>query len=484
MKKTFLLSLLIGCSSIVSAAESKLFTGEVATESFSRMDMISWAMGEILSDGRYVNFGTEASPAFTRITDNPDKTGLNKTEKTLQLTSLKGKSWWPDFLNLDLAEPITITDANRYLHFYHYRENLNKGFSVNINGDGTPLGDTDKGTKRFDLDLAKAGTWEDVVVDLKWFRDNAEAFSRICILMDRNWGGEAEPVTNYYIDEIALTSDPLPRGINILADTEMSLYMGNETSYNKWVSKLDLQNSENTSEIVANPFTTELATLNATKVMKFSKSANASWWQGGPRIVFPGIYQVGKNDPKAFLHVMVNIPQMEAGMDYYAVQLNAKDYAGNQLTSSLDNNKYWSDYAGTWMDCVLDVASLGYVAEFSVRFDVRKNSTDAYINSPAGVFYLDAVTINNTEEQRTAVNVPAGVKTAKTDNIKIFTTGSVINVIGEASEIEVYNSVGTLVNKVKATGANTQLAVSQSGVYFVKVVGLDGSEQNAKVLVK
>ncbi len=484
MKKTFLLSLLLGCSSFMSAAETKLFTGEVATEAFSRMDMISWAMGEILGDARYVNFGTAANPAFTRITDNPDKTGLNKSDKVLQLTSLKGKSWWPDFLNLNLTNSVTITDENRYLHFYHYRENLNKGFSVNINGDGTPWGDTDKGTKRFDLNLAKAGTWEDVVVDLKWFRDNASPLSLITILMDRNWSSETESVTNYYIDDIALTSDPLPRGINILTDTDMSFYMGNQTSYNKWVSKLDLQNTENTSEIVDNPFTSQLATLNSAKVMKFSKSANASWWQGGPRFVLPGIYQVGKNDPKSFLHVMVNIPQMEAGMDYYGVQLNAKDYAGNQITSSLDNNKYWSDYAGTWMDCVLEVTSLGYVAEFSVRFDVRKNPTDAYINSPAGVFYLDAVTISGTEDARTAVNVPMAVKSTNSENIKIYSDGSVIVVNGDASSIEVYDATGKLVNKVKATEALTQLPVFKSGVYFVKVAGQDGSVQNGKVLIK
>jgi hypothetical protein len=90
------------------------------------------------------------------------------------------------FFNLDLTDAITITDENRYLHFYHFRENLNKGFSVNINKD-TPWEDADKGTKRFDMDLANAGTWEDVVVDLKWFMDNSEPLSRICVLMDRNW---------------------------------------------------------------------------------------------------------------------------------------------------------------------------------------------------------------------------------------------------------------------------------------------------------
>lgn len=45
------------------------------------------------------------------------------------------------------------------------------------------------------------------------------------MLMDTNWGGDAEPVTNYYFDEIALNNNPLPRGVNILPDTQMSLFL-------------------------------------------------------------------------------------------------------------------------------------------------------------------------------------------------------------------------------------------------------------------
>jgi len=135
MKKILLL-FMIGCLSFMTkAAETKLFTGDVTPSLFSRMDMIGWAMTEIKNDARYVNFGTDAEPAFARVTVNPEKTGLNASDNALQLSSLKGKSWWPDFANFDLTAPIVITEANRYLHFYHFRENLNQGFSVNINKD-------------------------------------------------------------------------------------------------------------------------------------------------------------------------------------------------------------------------------------------------------------------------------------------------------------------------------------------------------------
>lgn len=482
MKKLLLPFVMICCLSIISlAAETKLYTGDAAPSLFSRMDMVSWAMGEIKTDARYVNFGTDAEPAFARTTVNPEKAGLNTTDNALQLSSLKGKSWWPDFLNLDLTDPITITAENRYLHFYHFRENLNAGFSVNINKD-TPWEDADKGTKRFDMNLSKPGAWEDVVVDLKWFMDNNEPLSRICVLMDMNWGGGAESPTNYYFDEIALNNSSLPRGINILTETEISFFPGNNASYTKYVSALDLQNTENTSELVANPFSTELAVVNSTSILKFNKSANASWWQG-PRFKLNGTLQVGQAGASSYLHVMVNIPDMEEGKDYYVVQLNAKDFMGKQIDSG-DAIKYWADDKGKWMDCVFDVSSLGYVSEFTVRFDVRRDDQDAHINSPAGVFYLDAVAINASDAVRESVTAPTGIKAINKDQPKIYSKDRAILVEGNVAAIEVYNLLGSLVKQVAGNAAITEIPVAKTGVYLVKTVAANRNSFTSKVIVK
>ncbi|MGE5394877.1 MAG: T9SS type A sorting domain-containing protein [Candidatus Saccharibacteria bacterium] len=482
MRKLFLPIVMICCMSLISlAAETKLYTGDVTPSLFSRMDMISWAMGEIKTDARYVNFGTDAEPAFARTTVNPVKTGLNASDNALQLSSLKGKSWWPDFLNLDLTDPITITAENRYLHFYHFRENLNARFSVNINKD-TPWEDADKGTKRFDMNLSKPGVWEDVVVDLKWFMDNNEPLSRICVLMDMNWGGGAEAATNYYFDEIVLNNSNLPRGINILTESEISFFPGNNASYTKYVSALDLQNGENTSEVVANPFTAETAVDNSASVLKFNKSANAAWWQG-PRFKLNGTLQVGQNGASSYLHVLVNIPEMEAGKDYYVVQLNAKDFMGKQIDSG-DAIKYWADDKGKWMDCVFDVSSLGYVSEFTVRFDVRRNDQDALVSSPAGVFYLDAAAINASDAQRETVTAPTGVKAVGKEPTKIYARNRSILVEGKVASIEVYNLLGSMVKQVAANASTTEIPVAKTGVYLVKTVSASRNVFTSKVIVK
>jgi|GEM_PF-1624127 len=461
----------------VTVKETKLFTGDATPSLFSRMDIIDWAMGETKDGGRYVNFGTADAPAFTEVSNNPDKTGLNKSDKALHMSALKGNSWWPNFLIMKLIDPITVTEETRYLHMYLYRENLNKGFSLYLT-DGTLPEDVDKGTKRFDMQLSKAATWEDVVVDLKWFIDNAQPLTAVSFLVDQNWGGDAESPTNYYFDEIALSSSNLPRGINILADKEMLFFPGNST-YTKWVGSLDLQNTGNTSEIVANPFTTEMAVLNSAQIMKFNKSADASWWQGGPRFVLNGTLQVGADGASSYLHVMVNIPEMEAGKDYYVVQLNAKDFSGKQIDSG-DAIKYWADDKGKWIDCVLDVTSLGYVSELQVRFDVRKDDKDAYINSPAGTFYLDAVAINGNADPRTVVTRIASINK---DNTKVYSWDHNILVEGNVSTIEVYNLLGSLVKKVTANASRTEIPVYKSGVYLVKTISTNKNIFTSKVIV-
>lgn len=417
---------------------------------------------------------------FNGIVDNNVKDEImNKTNKCYMVQLDKNYDWWGNFLDFHLSNPINITQDSRYMHILHYRSVINDTWWVCLNTDWA-LDDADKGKLRFDGNNNKAGDWEDIVVDMKYLIDNNIPLSKFDFAVSNDWSGPKDnPGGLYYFDEIVLNSNPLPRGINILPDTTMSLFLGNDASYAKWVSKLDLQNSENSSAIVANPFTTQMTTLNSPKIMQFNKSANAAWWQG-PRFVFPGIYQVGRNSQSSYLHVMLNIPEMEAGKDYYTVQLVAKDFSGKEVNSS-DMNKYWADDKGKWCDYVLDVTSLGYVAEVQVRFDIRKDVNDAYINSPAGTFYLDAFTINNNENPRT--QVIQNVTSPSRENVKVYTTGNSIYVKGNVSGVKVYNMIGQLVT---SRGANTNLTTISvaKGVYFVKSVLSDGTTSNNKILVQ
>lgn len=477
MKKLILLSMSFCSLSLFTNAQDTLFTGDITTSKFSRMDIIDWAMGETLTNGYYINFGTAEAPAFTEVGTNPVKTGLNTTDKALHMATTKGHSWWPDFLIMQLTEPITITEATRYLHVFHYRENLNKGFSI-YTGNVTLPEDADKGNKRWDMNLKKPGVWEDCVVDLHWYIENATPLDAVGMLMDMNWGGDAEDPTNYYMDEIVLNNSNLPRGLNIFAETELSIDLGNETSTNKWVGTTDLQYSGNSAEIVANPFTDFSTVAPFDNIMKFRKDTS-DWWAGGPRFVLNGSLHVGTTG-SSYLHVFVNIDSMEVAKDYYVVQLNAKDFAGNQLDSG-DLLKYWSDDSGTWVDMVMDVTSLSYVAEFQVRFDVRKNDQDAYIKSPKGKFYLDDLVINGNAEQR---SFGTDVTSKELSNVSVFAANKNIMVDGEVAVIEVYNVIGSKVGSYVAQESKTCIPMNHTGVYLVRTIQKDNTISTTKVLVK
>lgn len=480
MKNSLLLSIAITCMSFVSvSAQTVLFSGDQTPSQFSRMDIISWGMGDAAAN--YLNFGTEAEPAFTEIAANPDKTGLNKTDKALHMYSLKGHSWWPDFVTMTLNEGIAITEENRYLHVYHYRENLNKGFTLYLTANGDWAEEPEKGTKRFDLQLAKAGVWEDVVIDLKWFMENETPLQSINFLVDANWGNDALPATHYYWDEIELNNSRLPRGFKIAEETELAIDLGHKTSYDNWVSKLDLQHSENTSEIVANPFTDQKEVLASDSVMKFSKSENASWWEGGPRFQLEKSLKVGTNGASAYLHVFVNIPDADAERDFYLFDLNAKDFAGNQVSSGIAN-KYWTDEKGGWFDMVLDVTSLGYVSEFSVRFDIRRDEEDKYINSPAGVFYLDDIVINGSEEPREKSTL-VSAKTVSKIQAKAYGSTQKIVVEGEATSVEIFTLSGSKMGTFAIDTYRTEIPVSKAGFYLVKLNSANGTA-SSKVLVR
>jgi hypothetical protein len=471
MKKLFTLSTIV-------AFNCSLFAASVVTTE-TVLATYEVPMGqEAITETVFCETPPKPFVLFNGVVANAVKDETMNNTNTCYMVKLDANhDWWANFLNFRMTEPITITEDNRYLHILHYRSKLNDTWMVCLNVDWP------EDTYRSDGQNTKEGVWEDVVIDMKKLMDAGVPLTKFMFGVSMDWNGPKDnPGGDYYFDEIVLNNNPLPRGANILADTEMSLFVGNTASYTKWVSKLDLQNEENTSEIVDNPFTTETAVLNSTKIMKFNKSANAAWWQG-VNVKFPGIYEVGKAGASSYLHVMVNIPELEAGKDYYVVQLNAKDFSGKQIDSG-DSQKYWADDKGKWMDCVMDVTSLGYVSEFTVRFDVRRNELDELISSPAGMFYLDAVAIDNSEGPRTVVEAPSAVVQPAANNVKIFASNRNLIIEGEVASIEVYNTLGKLINKQVTIQYRTEMPISQAGIYVVKTISTNGIISNSKLVIK
>jgi hypothetical protein len=373
--KTILILLALTCYSLIYSANTILFTGETTPEAFSRMDMCTWSNAA----GNYENFGTTESPVYARNTDNPDKSGINSTNKVLHLKSLQGHSWWPDFLNFNLNTPITITNENRYLHIFMYRENQNYGFSVSINTEHR----NGEAGKSWDMNLTAAGKWEDVVVDLKWFQDNSTAVSLITVAMDLNWSGNAESVTNYYFDEIILSNNPLPRPYlsgNNLYDFEP----GTAANASIWINEGTINADNTVTYPFANPM--ENAKNTTAKVFKRSVIANALWYTQSI-MTFSNTVQVDATHK--YLHFLVSVPVAGQKILCYIKQCS---------TDAAINSEYTITDANTWQDVVIDLSSIGYFT----ALDFRMGHWDG---TAVGDYYCDEIWIDDSPTPRTNADV-------------------------------------------------------------------------------
>jgi len=105
--------------------------------------------------------------------ENPDKTGLNTTDKCLYILSNQvykedyldpdGRPTWSgNVFYITFDTPLAIDASNRYLHILHWKESLlNSTWLVFAeNGDGTYV-EIGRGN------CPEAGKWFDMVVDLQ-----------------------------------------------------------------------------------------------------------------------------------------------------------------------------------------------------------------------------------------------------------------------------------------------------------------------------
>lgn len=470
MKKiSTLLMIVFGAGFLASGQETPLLTGETTPEAITYYDFVEWSKEDAAKIPTwYVDFG---GGVFTSFVDNPEKEGINKTDKSLYMATTTGVDWWGNFLNFRLETPITITESNRYLHMFHYREINNNGWSININVN-EPLQDADKGTLRFDGDNTTDGAWEDIVIDLKYLMDNAVAFEKLCIIVDKDWEGERDnPATKYYFDEIVLSDDPLQRGVTILEGTDL---LNCEDPAQIEALVFDTQNASNTYEIIDNPFTDSYVDADG-KVLKFFKSADASWWQG-MKITFPGIHTITYGE-KQYFHVYVRTDTT------CQIQLNIMDNLNVEYTEIFLYPK--DEIDGDWFDLVWDLSSYNAIKSLTVRFDVQWDEFDEWINgTPARDFYMDELTLDANEDQREG-NV--GVKTIKVNSLKTYSRNNTIFfTMNNASDVQVFDYLGRKIvsQKFNSNSGENSISVPHSGMYILRVGSADGKVATAKILVR
>ena len=179
------------------------------------------AQGTLLADfenggtGR-LRIGTDYAASLFKVTPkvmtNPDKTGINTSNKCVGATNVANAGWWQNFLVLELKTPVVIKDDNCFLSMLAYRSIQPKDMRIGING----YGDTEQ---IFQGKLSQDATWQELTFDLEAFY--GQRLQKIYIILSCNWSdpssgwGEA----TYCFDDIRLSgAEPLP-DVSVSIDT-------------------------------------------------------------------------------------------------------------------------------------------------------------------------------------------------------------------------------------------------------------------------
>ncbi|MDR0394292.1 MAG: T9SS type A sorting domain-containing protein [Tannerella sp.] len=143
-------------------------------------------------------FTANGEPA---IYDNPDKSGLNTSNKCFGAINIADADWWGNIVCLHLNTPLSIPhDGDSYLQMKVYRSIQPKNFRVGING-------REDEHEIYQGKLSRNAEWEQLKINLS--AKKGQTIHSIYIVLSCNWGdprsgwGEAA----YYLDDIEFVTN-------------------------------------------------------------------------------------------------------------------------------------------------------------------------------------------------------------------------------------------------------------------------------------
>ena len=139
-----------------------------------------------------------------KVMDNPDKTGINTSEKCIGATNVANAGWWKNFLILELKSPVTIKDDNCILSMLAYRSIQPKDMRIGFNT-------YEESGQLFQGKLSADATWQQLTFNLEDFY--GKRLQKIYILLSCNWSDPSSgwDEATYLFDDICLNApDPLP----------------------------------------------------------------------------------------------------------------------------------------------------------------------------------------------------------------------------------------------------------------------------------
>jgi hypothetical protein len=437
------------------------------------------------------------------ISDNPNPVGINTSAKCVTQV-LKGTARrWGAITYLDFSTPITpaMMSLRKYMKVMVWREKNPNNFRISFAKieDALRGVNWNDGTNAYGAKLPKDGEWVDLVIDLsksvtstvaggggtfKWMDQNLRSIGMQNV---ENATTDLGYTVKVMYDNIVLSDNPMPRGVNIFTRSDLKFGFENITSEKAyWLEKdsISAQSTTNSFEVIDNPVkTTENGT---SKVMKFNKSATCNWWEGGPKFIFDGLIPVGGTNP-SFLHSMVYIPTGGTTTTIpVTVQINATDWTGN--TNQIEYDEYIFD-TDKWVDIVLDVTTkLTHLKQIAIRFDVQKDAAGTgWIKTPLAMYYIDGIELTNSADPRVKLEeYSTGVLSPKVEKntlMKVSCSNQIIKLFAKSTiAVNVYNTNGQMiVKKQVASDSNVEIPLKVKGIYCIQAIGSNGKKESILV---
>lgn len=134
------------------------------------------------------------------VCDNPDRAGINTSKRCVGAVNVADASWWGNFLVLKLAEPIVISDSNRYLNFQCYRSSQPKEMRIGFNG-------YEEDSQIWFGRMGATSQWQTLTVDLGE-KFMGKTLSTLHFILSCNWSAPSSGwgASSCYLDNFALSS--------------------------------------------------------------------------------------------------------------------------------------------------------------------------------------------------------------------------------------------------------------------------------------
>lgn len=423
---------------------------EIKTEVFENFEGESMVFERM----NYEGTGSE----IIGIEENPQKSGINPSDKCLALTLTKDHQWWHK-INLIPGEGeafVPTSDQHVYLHFKMMRSRVIDASEIHVfeNASGENCGHV-----QMQFNNSAANLWEDFIIDLTEYFQTAKQIERILIQPALAWNGVDSEI-KYYIDDIKLLTTSYPDGAKIYEVTDLANYEEGTTASGVFNDPV-LFDGNATIAVVDNP---KKEVNETAKVLSYNKPAATVWWYACQLPVKNGLIKA--EYPNNYLHMM-----MYTGGNN--VRVIVKDHMGNSVRSE------YSPYDATvWEDFVFDISELKGESVSAIELLFGFNGEDNW-NNPAGTFYVDELVINDSIDMREKVST-SGVENVANDsaNVSVVANGGNITIAGEVASAKVYNAAGIQVAELNAAGS----IVLPANLYIVTVVTTDGGTVVKKVV--